>query len=52
VIASGTTNLSLDTVYNYSSISISAGATLSTAGSDGTMTLKCKGTCTIDGTID
>ena len=52
VVASGTTNLTLWTVYNYSSISISAGATLSTAWADGTMKIKCKGTCTIDGTIN
>ena len=51
-ITSGTTNLNLNQVYNYSSISISVGATLSTAGTNGIMNLKCNGLTTLSGTID
>lgn len=52
VVASWTTNISMDTVYNYSSISISAWATLSTwAASWESMKLKCRWTATIDWTI-
>lgn len=51
VISSGTTNLNLNQVYNYSSISISVGATLSTAGTNGEMQLKCSGLTTLSGTI-
>lgn len=52
VVASGTTNLLLDNAYNYSSISIAAGATLSTAATTGTaLLLKCAGSTLIDGTI-
>lgn len=52
VITSGTTNLLFGTAYNYSSISISAGATLSTSSTNGTLKLKCKGTATISGSIN
>jgi hypothetical protein len=52
VVSSGTTNLTLGQVYNYSSISISVGATLSSAGTGSPMILKCLGTANIAGTID
>ena len=51
-VTSGTTNISLDTVYNYSSVSISAAATLSSAANGSPMFIKCAGDCTIDGTIN
>jgi len=51
-ITSWTTNLSLDTDYNYSSINISAGAVLSTTDTTGVLRLKCSWTCTIDWDID
>lgn len=51
-VTSGTTNLSTNTVYNYSEVNISAGATLSTADTSGILEIRCNGTVTIDGTID
>ena len=51
VVTSGTTSLTAGNVYNYSSISISVGASLNTSG-NGDMLLKCSGTATINGTID
>lgn len=44
VVASGTTNLLLDNAYNYSSVSIAVGATLSTAATSGlALAIKCSG---------
>lgn len=46
-IASGTTNLSLGTIYDYESISITGSATLSTTDSNGIMFLRCRGDFTL-----
>ena len=51
-VVAGTTNISLNQIYNYSSIAIDAGATLSTNDTDGSMILKSKGNVTVEGTID
>ena len=54
-VTSGTTNINLATVYQYSSINIASGATLSTTDSANygkPMILKCSGDCTIAGTIN
>jgi hypothetical protein len=52
-VTSGTTNLSLGTIYNYSSVSITGG-TLSTADTNGVMFIRCLGDFTLgaSGTID
>lgn len=47
-----TVNLNLWQVYNYNSIDVQSGGTLSTTWSDGTMILKCKTTFNIDWNID
>jgi len=52
-VTSGTTTLSVDVIYNYSSINVSAGATLRfTQGGNGGGYINCKGNCTIAGTLD
>lgn len=51
-ITSGTTTLNLDQVYNYSSISLSAGATLAFTGAGSGAFLNCSGNCTLAGTIE
>jgi hypothetical protein len=53
-VTSGTTNLSLGVWYQYSLISISNGATLSTSDSNSglPMLIMCSGNCTINGTIN
>lgn len=52
-VASGTTNLNLNQKYQFTSINIAAGATLSTNSTTGAVLyLLCQGTCTIDGVIN
>ena len=53
-VTSGTTTLTVDKIYNYSSINISSGATLTTGGAliGKVLRIKCLGNCTIEGTID
>ena len=51
-VTSGTTTLNTDQVYNYSSITISSGATLKFTGTNGAGLMKCKGNCIFAGTID
>jgi len=51
-ITSGTTDIALDIVKNFTTITIDAGATLSTLGSNGILFLKCTGDVIINGTID
>jgi len=51
-VESGTHYLDLNRVYNFSSITIDAGATLSTLDQDGILHLKCTGDCVINGAID
>ena len=51
-VASGTTTINLGQVYNYSSINVSAGATLAFTGTDDGAYLNCSGNCTIAGTIE
>lgn len=48
----GATNLNLDQVYQYSSVTVDAGQTLSTGGSNGVMILLVQGDCDINGTIN
>ena len=52
-VTSGTTQLTGNRVYNFTSINISAGAvlTVSGTGDTGRLLLKCSGDCTIAGTI-
>lgn len=50
-VAAGTTTLNLDQIYNFSSITISAGATLTFTGT-GMGVLNCSGNCSIAGTIE
>lgn len=50
-VAAGTTILNLNQIYNYSSINVSAGATLAFTGT-GAVLLNCSGNCTIDGTVE
>ena len=52
VVTTGTTNINCSQIYQYSSISISGGATLSTTDTSGLMYLKCTGIATITGTIN
>ena len=52
VVSSGTTNLVMGTIYNYSSITIAGGAAVSTSSSDGTLIIKCRGTTSGTGTIN
>ena len=53
-VASGTTTLTANQVYQYKSISISAGATLTIGGAlqGNPLFIKCQGDCTIEGKID
>lgn len=51
-VLAGTTTLNLDQVYNYSSINVAAGATLTFTGSGALGILNCSGNCTIAGTIE
>jgi len=51
-VTSWTTTLNLDQVYNYSSIEISAGATLNTWTWSWNLILKCNWNCNIDWTIE
>ena len=54
-VEAGTTNLTLGKVYNYTTMNISAGATLSTTDSANygkPMIIKVQGDCTIKGTIN
>lgn len=52
-VTSGTTNLLLNTVYNYEWINVAAGATISTSSTVGAVLyLLCRGDAVIAGTID
>ena len=51
-VAAGTTTLNTNQVYNYSSITVSAGATLAFTGDNGPALLNCSGNATIAGTIE
>ena len=53
-VPSGTTNLTLNQTYNYTTISVTAGAILTTSDANGTglpLILKCQGDCSIEGTL-
>lgn len=52
IVASGVTNLVMGTVYNFSSIAIASGASVSTSSSNGTLILKCRGTTSGLGSIN
>lgn len=52
VIASGTTYLNLGQVYNFSSISLSGGATLAFTGDEDAALVNCLGNCTLAGTVE
>ena len=51
-ITSWTTNLNTNQIYNYTSINISAWATLSSTSTNGKLQILCQWTVTIDWTID
>ena len=52
IVAAWTTNIALDTVWNFSSVNIAAWATLSSGAIWGSMLIKCDGLTTIDWDID